>query len=131
MEKQLKRLGDAELEIMLALWEADAPVTAGFILEKLKGRRNWALSTLMTVLARLVEKGFVVCDRSTRTNYYTAVISEKEYKSMESRRFLNKLHKGSLPNLVAGLYDSRAIGTAELDELRALIDSLKEGGRNG
>ncbi|MDO5601568.1 MAG: BlaI/MecI/CopY family transcriptional regulator [Oscillospiraceae bacterium] len=130
MEKTLKKLGDAELEIMLVLWEGKAPLTASCILQQLKGRRDWALSTLMTVLARLVEKGFVACDRSTRTNYYTALIGEKEYKSFEGRSFLNKLHRGSLPDLVAGLYDSRAIGNAELDELRALIDSLEDG-RNG
>lgn len=62
-----KRLGEAELEIMQILWSAQAPLTARQILQQLGDRRTWALSTLMTALARLGEKGFVRCDRSTRT----------------------------------------------------------------
>lgn len=128
--ENLQKLGDAELEIMLAIWDAPAPVTSGYILERLKGKRNWALSTLMTTLARLAVKEFVLCDRTTRTNYYSALVGEAEYKARESRSFLQKLYAGSLPSLVAGLYDSNAISDQDLDELRALIDRLEEGGRN-
>ena len=48
-----KRLGEAELEIMQILWSAQAPLTARQILQQLGDRRTWALSTLMTALARL------------------------------------------------------------------------------
>ena len=43
MEK-LKRLGDAELEIMLAVWGAGEPVQSTYIHEKLKGSRDWAVA---------------------------------------------------------------------------------------
>ena len=46
-------LGEAELEIMQILWSAREPRTASQILAQLQGRRTWALSTLMTALARL------------------------------------------------------------------------------
>lgn len=83
----LKRLGDAELEITMALWDQTQPVTAGVIPERLRGRRNWALSTLMASLERLSDKGIVNCDRSTRSNLYTAVVTEADYKAFESRSF--------------------------------------------
>ncbi|MCI9334558.1 MAG: BlaI/MecI/CopY family transcriptional regulator, partial [Lachnospiraceae bacterium] len=35
--------------------------------KELHGRRKWQLSTLMTSLTRLSDKGFVHCDRSTLT----------------------------------------------------------------
>lgn len=131
MKQDYKRLGDAELDIMLALWKADGPVTSTWLQQTLRGKRDWPLSTLMTTLARLADKGFVACDRTTRTNYYTALVREEDYKARESRSFLQRLHAGSLPSLVAGLYDSRAIGDAELDELRTLIDTLEGGGQDG
>ena len=81
----------------------------------------------MTILARLAEKGFVYCDRSTRTNYYSALISEKDYKAKESSSFLEKLYGNSLQNLVTSLYDSNAINDTDLSELRKMIDEL--GGR--
>ena len=107
-----KRLGEAELEIMQILWSAQAPLTARQILQQLGDRRTWALATLMTALARLGEKGFVRCDRSTRTQ--------------EGQSFLARLYGNSLPSLVASLYDSHAIGKAELQELRAYLDHLEE-----
>jgi len=124
VEEKIKRLGDAELEIMLVIWDVKEPVTSNYVLEKLHNRRNWKLSTLMTILARLAEKGFVYCDRSTRTNYYSALISEKDYKAKESSSFLEKLYGNSLQNLVTTLYDSNAIDDTDLSELRKMIDEL-------
>lgn len=125
-QERIKRLGDAELEIMLALWEQEEPVTSGHILERIRSKRSWALSTLMASLERLAAKGFVHCDRSTRTNYYTALISAEQYRSSESRDFIDRLFDSSVTRLVANLYDSRAIDRSDLDELRSLLDRLEE-----
>ena len=80
-----KRLGEAELEIMQILWSAQAPLTARQILQQLGDHRTWALSTLMTALSRLGEKGFVRCDRSTRTNLYTPTLSAQTYQAQEGQ----------------------------------------------
>lgn len=126
-DKKIRRLGEAELEIMLVIWEALEPVTSNYVLENLHTRRHWKLSTLMTVLARLAKKGFLHCDRSTRTNYYSAIISEKDYKAKESSSFLAKLYGNSVKNLVTSLYDSDAIDDRDLKELRKIIDELGGG----
>lgn len=125
MSDKIKRLGDAELEIMLVIWETSEPVTSNYILERLHNRRNWALSTLMTTLTRLADKGFVYCDRSTRTNYYSALISEQDYKAKESRSFLERLYGNSLQSLVANLYDSNTIDDDEISELQKLIEEIQ------
>ena len=131
MPSAFKRLGDAELEIMMILWHAtDAQLTATQIQEALRGRRDWPLSTLMTALSRLEKKGFVNCDRTTRTNLYCAVVSETAYKDRESRSFLEKLYGNSLQNLVATLYDARAIDERDLDDLKRLISALERKNRN-
>ena len=36
----MKRLGDAELEIMLAIWAAGEPVQSTYVQEKLRGGRD-------------------------------------------------------------------------------------------
>ena len=48
MGNTLKKLGEAELEIMQVIWDSDSPVTSNYILKELQGRRKWQLSTLMT-----------------------------------------------------------------------------------
>lgn len=121
-----RNLSDAELEIMEVIWVAKSPVTSSFIKEKLSGKRDWALSTLMTVLNRLIEKGVLQCDRSTRTNLYSASITEQKYKASESRDFLEKLYGNSLKNFVAGLIRENSVNDSEIRELKAFLDSFEE-----
>ena len=121
----LKKLGEAELEIMQVIWDSEHPVTSNYILKELQGRRRWQLSTLMTSLTRLSDKGFVHCDRSTGSNLYTSVILEEEYKAKASSHFLEKLYNNSLQNMVATLYSSKAIKNSDVEELRNFLDELE------
>lgn len=125
MEQHMKNLGEAELEIMQVIWSAKAPVTSGYILGELQGQRKWQLSTLMTSLARLVDKGFLACDRSTGNNLYAAIIAENDFKAKESRHFLEKLYHNSIQNMVATLYNSSELKASDIDELRQFLDHLE------
>ncbi len=122
----LKKLGEAELEIMQVVWDSENPVTSNYILKELQGRRRWQLSTLMTSLARLADKGFINCDRSTGSNLYTSVISENEYKSGASKHFLEKLYNNSIQNMIATLYSNREIKNSDIEELRDFLDELED-----
>lgn len=126
MSNALKKLGEAELEIMQVIWNSENPVTSNYILKELQGRRKWQLSTLMTSLARLSDKGFVSCDRSTGSNLYTPVISENEYKAGASRHFLEKLYNNSIQNMVATLYGDKALKDSDIEELRNFLDKLED-----
>lgn len=126
MNRTIKKLGEAELEIMQVIWSSEGAVTSNYILQQLHGLRQWKLSTLMTSLSRLTEKGFLSCDRSTGSNLYSPVISENAYRTKESRRFLDKLYHSSLQNMVATLYSSKEIKASELRELREYLGSLED-----
>ena len=55
----MERLPDAELEVMQALWRQEKyPVSSAALMEELAGRR-WLRSTLLNLLSRLDERGFV------------------------------------------------------------------------
>lgn len=124
MKKPIKRLPDAELEIMLVVWNAKEQVSSSYILEKLKGKRSWALGTLMTVLSRLVEKGFLYCEKEGRSNKYSAAISDREYKESEGKSTLENLFGNSVQDMVMSLYNGKAIDKADLAELRELLDQV-------
>ena len=117
------KLGDGELEVMQAIWDAGEPVTASSILEKVQQKRTWGLSTLMTVLGRLIEKGFLECDKSTRTNIYSVKIEEKDYKNKEGRSFLEKMYGNSIFDFVSCLYEGGSISPEEVSELKRIIES--------
>ena len=125
MNKIVKKLGEAELEIMQVIWNTDAPVTSSFILKELQERRKWQLSTLMTSLSRLVDKGFISCDRAAGNNLYSPIISENDFKAKESKSFLEKLYNNSIQNMVATLYSNKAINDSDMNELRKFLDDLE------
>ena len=81
---KIKRLPDAELEIMNALWDADAPLTAAELETALPGPPR-ARTTLLTLLARLEEKGCVTREKQGRGYLYTAVLTRAAYLPAESR----------------------------------------------
>lgn len=122
----MKKLSDAELEIIRVLWAHQEPLTSNQILSEMGDKRNWKLASLMTVLARMAEKEAVYCDRSTRTNYYKALVTEEQYKLMESESFLERLYDKSAKNLIASLYQGRKMSKENIQELREYLNSLEE-----
>lgn len=126
MDIKIKRLPDAELEIMLIVWKSGKPVSSSFILEQLGDKRKWALATLMTVLARLVEKGFLHCEKEGRSNSYRAAVTESEYKESEGKSTLEKLYGNSIQDMVMSLYNGKAIDKSDLAELRELLDRVEK-----
>lgn len=128
MNNITKKLGEAELEIMQVIWNSQNPVTSNYILNELKEQRKWQLSTLMTSLKRLSDKGFVNCDRSTGNNLYSFLIPENEYKISESKNFLKKLYNNSIQNMVATLYNNKAVKNSDIEELRKFLDKLEDDG---
>lgn len=123
--KKIKRLPDAELEVMLIIWKTGQSINSSYILDQLRDKRNWSLPTLMTVLARLTEKGFLICEKEGRNNRYYAAISESEYKESEGKSTLMKLFGNSVQDMVMSLYNGKAINKNDLAELRELIDKVE------
>ena len=125
MKKELKKLGEAELEIMQVIWWGNPPLTSVAIRNALKGKRDWPLSTLMTSLSRLEDKGYVKCTRDEGMNLYSATVSENDYKAGASAKFLGKLYNNSARSLVATLYDNHILGKEDLKDLREYLDRLE------
>ena len=124
----MKKLSDAEFEIMQVLWRHDEPMTSIQLLEEMGNNRNWKLASLMTVLARMAEKGAVYCDRSTRTNYYTALVSEDQYKITEGTSILEKLFNRSAKEFITSLYQGKQMSQKDIQELREYLDTLEKKG---
>lgn len=123
MNKPKRKLSDVELDIMLIVWDANGPISAPKILEKIFVKHSWALSSLMTALSRLVDKGYLKCDRSSGSNLYSAIVDEQQYKNQESSSFLSKLYGNSLPHFVSCLYKGGKISNKDLEELKRFIDN--------
>lgn len=121
MKEKLRRLPDAELEVMQAIWYCQVPAARTEINERLKETHPMAQTTLLTVLTRLADKGFIRIEKEGRSARYIPLISRQDYLAQQSRRFLEQLCGGSLPTFAAALCDS-GLSREELDELRDLLE---------
>lgn len=121
MKKQIRRLPDSELEIMQVVWRKEPPVSRIEIEETIKGDHTLAATTILTLLTRLCEKGFLQMEKQGRANVYTPLVSQKEYLASECRSLLDKLYGGSIKTFANALCDS-GISKEELIELRKLLE---------
>jgi predicted transcriptional regulator len=124
--KNRRRLGDAELEIMQVIWQSDKEMTSNDISKAMNSGRRWALSTLMTSLARLERKGFLNCDRTTRSNLYTPIVAEETYRTTEGKTFIEKLYNNSVKDFVLSMYDNNLMSEEQIEELRIFFNEMKK-----
>ena len=117
----IRRLPDAELEVMQAIWSCEEPVSRADIDGILKDTHPMAPTTLLTLLTRLSEKGFVRIEKEGRSSRYYPLVSKQEYLAQQSNRFLQKLCGGSLSVFASALCDS-GLTKEEIAELRSLLD---------
>ncbi|MDO5095239.1 MAG: BlaI/MecI/CopY family transcriptional regulator [Peptostreptococcaceae bacterium] len=122
MKNNTKRLPDAEFTVMKAIWHSEAPITTHTIMEHLSSDITWKPQTLLTMLARLTEKGFLSSQRVGRERCYTPIITEKEYLDIETGNFLQRYAGNSIGKLVKTLYAEGDMSAEDLDELREWLE---------
>lgn len=122
---KIKRLPDTELELMLCLWDANESVQRSYFNDYFSAK-GWSDSTILTMLARLCNKGFITCTKKGNKNIYTPIISKSDYIKIENDSFLNKLYKGSVKHFVACLADGESLSDDDIDQLEDLLKELKD-----
>lgn len=122
----MNKLSETEQEIMILIWQKKGEVTAALLLEELEERREWKRTSVLTFLARLVQKGYLACEKQGRVNYYRPLISYEEYSARESKNILQKMYGNSVRNFVTALYDAEVPSRQELDELYAFIEEKRK-----
>lgn len=121
MNRNIRRLPDAEQEVMQALWACQVPAARTDIEEILFQTHSMAMTTLLTLLTRLSERGFVKIEKEGRRSLYTPCISQEEYLASQSKSFFEKLCGGNLSVFASALCDS-GLSREEIAQLRTLLE---------
>jgi len=121
MANSIRRLSDAELEVMQAIWACQPPVDRADIEAILYPVHPMAMTTLLTLIARLGEKGFLSVEKMGRRSVYTPLIRREDYLAFQSRSFIDKLCGGSLSAFANALCDS-GLTKEEIAKLRTLLE---------
>ena len=121
MSESMRRLPDAELEVMQAVWECEAPAARADIERILYKTHPMAMTTLLTMLTRLAEKGFVRIEKVGRSSRYLPLVRREDYLSAQSKSFVDKLCLGSISTFAAALCNS-GLTKEELAQLRDMLE---------
>ena len=122
------RLPEAEFAVMKAVWSADGPVTSARIMEEVGRERGWKPQTLLTLLSRLTERGFIEARPGKgREKLFACLVSREEYLARETSAFMDEVHGRSVGSLLAALNRER-LSEQDMNELQAWFDRLKKGG---
>ena len=122
------QISDSELELMKIIWSAGGAALYAQIMEALAEEgRSWQKNTVITLLSRLVDKGFLTVRKLGRRNEYAAAVSEAEYQAAQTQVLVNKLYAGSATGLGAALSRQEAISPGDYEELKRLWEEERNG----
>lgn len=120
-------LSDAQREIMDIVWER-GEVSVADVWRLLADRRPVARNTVLTLITRLVGKGWLVARREGNAFRYTADVPREEAQASQLRRLVDTVFAGSAEGLVLTLLGEGGLSAVEAQRIRAML--LKAGRTN-
>jgi predicted transcriptional regulator len=118
----MKKLPDAEFDIMKVVWANEPPITANMVMKQHGNGEGWRVQTAISLLLRLVERGFLRTEKTGKERTYFPMVNQEDYLKFETGNFLKQYHDNSFLNLVTTLYDDEALSDKDIDGLRKLLN---------
>lgn len=120
----LKKLPDAEFEVMQAIWQSDPPVTSNMLIEVLErdSGKVWKPQTVHTLLGRLWNKGFLSSEKNGKERLFFPLVGREEYLQFETQNFVKQYHGGNRLNLINALYQGETLSENDVEELMEWVD---------
>jgi len=112
-----KWLGPLEAEVMKIVW-ARGEAMVGDVWEALRDSRDIAYDTVRTVLNRLVDKGLLKRDETSRAHVYRPLVSEAEFTQRTMGRALDELLRDLASPAMSYLLDD--LGDEDEERILAL-----------
>ncbi|WP_422930019.1 BlaI/MecI/CopY family transcriptional regulator [Singulisphaera sp. PoT] len=117
----LKFLSEAQMEILDVVWEF-GEATVADVLRVLSARRKLSRTTVLTMLTRLEEKGWLDRREEGRAFYYRATLPKDPTLGGMVRRLEDTVFGGSLEAFVAALLQGRRVSREEARTIVKLVE---------
>ena len=124
MPGRLPTLGAQELALMKVVWRR-REVSVRDVYETLRGRRQIAYTTVMTMMNTLEAKGYLRRTLHGRAYQYRPAVPERRVVKTLVKEFVARVFDGASATLLAHLVSERELTDDERRELRRLIDEAE------
>ena len=126
-KRSLTRLGETEMEVLQHVWEL-GDCTVAQVRARMLRERQVAYTTVMTVMRKLANKGFLRYDADGATYVYSAARSPEDVRQEILDGLLDKVFNGSTTALVQTLVGSDRLTDTERAEIGRLVADVGEEG---
>jgi BlaI family penicillinase repressor len=117
-------VSDAELEVLKVLWSTGPATVRDVAAALLKQRRRLAYNTVLTLLTRLREKGYVTADRRETAHLFRPLVTRDELLGSTLAALADRVCDGTSSPLVQALVRGRRFSADEIKHFRQLLDDL-------
>lgn len=106
---------------MKSIGEINETVMSKDIIYAMEQKYAWKQTTILTLLARLVKKGFLESNKTDKYTYYTIIVGE-EYKDFETKLFCENIYDDSVKNFFALLINNKTISKEKIEFFKELFN---------
>lgn len=115
----MQQISDYELELMKIIWANGGTALYAEIVKALEDKGTpWTKNTIITLLSRLANKGFVKANKTGFRNQYLAIVLETDYQEEQTKSLLDKLYEGNAKGLVSTLIQKDLLSSDDYEDLR-------------
>jgi predicted transcriptional regulator len=121
----LTSLGETEMEVLHHVWDL-GEARVNDVRDRILEERDIAYTTVMTVMKKLAEKGYLTYRKDGRSYVYQPARSQSDVQHSLLQRLMEKVFGGSPTALVQTLVQRENLSDEDRRELKALIHQMAE-----
>jgi BlaI family penicillinase repressor len=125
-ERTKATIHETEWDLLEVLWSKER-ATAREVTEALVEKRGWAVSTVKTLLDRMVQKELVAARQVGNVWEYTPAVKAVDARRSAWAELVGKAFGGAVAPALHFLARDAKLSKKELAELRALLDRKEKG----
>ena len=125
-KSSLTPLGQTEVDVLQRVWRRGSATVADVHAE-IAGERRVAYTTIMTVMKKLADKGYLTYEAEGTAYVYRAARPPHEVKRSLLGGLLGEVFRGSPVDLVETLVQGEDLSEDDLREIKRLIDGMTAG----
>ena len=125
-ERTKATIHETEWDLLEVLWSKER-ATAREVTEALGEKRGWAVSTVKTLLDRMVQKNLVAARQVGNVWEYTPAVKPVDARRSAWAELVGKAFGGAVAPALHFLARDAKLSKKDLAELRALLDRKEKG----
>lgn len=124
MARQKAPISDTELSVLKVLWTHGAGTVRDIEAHLPRRHQPLAYNTILTLLSRLRQKGYVAVDRRDTAHVFRAAVTRDDVLGQGLATLARRICDGTASPLVHALVRGRHLSADDIADLRRLLDEL-------